>query len=116
MKRIALTILTIVIISLLTALLWPNESTHLRLIDAPSIATRFRAKEFCTCYYLLKQELSYCDDWTKDIALNAHYQLDNEQKTVSAWFTWPFSKHLLYEHKARFLDDKSGCRLDPFDG
>ena len=67
----------------------PAYTTQLRLVDVIAMATSIRAKESCTCLFVLKQDPTYCDLWTKEISLHSKYFVDSQQKKVHAWYEIP---------------------------
>ncbi len=98
-------------LAILVLVLWPDPYTDLRILDILSLGTGYRAKEFCTCIFVLERSEENCNEWTKDISLNAAYAVDQTQKTVTSSYQWLSSALPLFTSVARFQDEKRGCLL-----
>jgi hypothetical protein len=109
MKRwIALIIAQLAIVALV---LWPDPYTDLRILDILSLGTGYRAKEVCTCLFVLERSEENCNAWTRDISLNAAFEVDAAQKTVTSSYQWLGSSLPLFPSLAKFQDERRGCLL-----
>jgi hypothetical protein len=109
MKRwIALIIAQLAILMLV---LWPDPYTELRILDILSLGTGYRAKEFCTCFFVLERSEENCNAWTRDISLNASFTVDQARKTVTSSYQWLGSAPPLFPSVASFQDERRGCLL-----
>jgi hypothetical protein len=109
MKRwIALIIAQIAIVTLI---LWPDPYTNLRILDILSLGTGYRAKEVCTCLFVLERSENSCNAWTRDISLDAAFSVDAAHKAVTSSYQWLGSALPLFTSTARFQDERRGCLL-----
>jgi hypothetical protein len=98
-------------LGILILLLWPDSYTDLRILDILSLGTGYRAKEVCSCLFVLERSQENCDIWTRDIALNAAFSIDAQRKTVSSSYPWLGSSLPLFTSVALFQDERRGCLL-----
>ncbi|WP_141733725.1 hypothetical protein [Oligoflexus tunisiensis] len=109
MKRwIALLIAQLTILALL---LWPDSYTGLRTLDILQLATGYRAKEICSCLFVLERSEQDCDAWTRDIAMGAAYRVDKSSKSVTGSFQWLGAARPIFPSVAKFQDERRGCLL-----
>ncbi|TGL59136.1 hypothetical protein EHQ58_09480 [Leptospira ognonensis] len=70
----------------------------------PSIISSFYSKEFCSCYYVMKQSEEQCHDFARQWVPISQFTNDIEKKEVSV-------TGLGRTNKAIFLNEKQGCVL-----
>ena len=70
------------------------------------LLTRYKAKDFCSCYFVMKRDEAYCRDWTVAAPNLASIKLDEEQGTVTTQAIHYWSA------TARYTGSKTGCTLD----
>ncbi|MGF1508951.1 MAG: hypothetical protein ACFB9M_05550 [Myxococcota bacterium] len=70
------------------------------------LVTAYRAKEVCSCIFVMEQDEAFCRRYTAEEPDVATFSVDHEQKRVrtTAFFLWGAS--------ARFVGDRFGCVLD----
>ncbi len=98
-------------LGIITLILWPDSLTGLRILDILSLGTGYRAKEFCTCLFVLERSEENCNAVTKDISLNAAYSIDLNRKAISSSFQWLGASLPLFPSVATFQDERRGCLL-----
>lgn len=98
-------------LAILVLVLWPDSYTELRILDILSLGTGYRAKEVCTCLFVLERTEENCNAWTKDISLNAAFSVDGKRKEVSSSYQWLGSSLPLFTSVASFQDERRGCLL-----
>jgi hypothetical protein len=98
-------------LAILVLVLWPDPYTELRILDILSLGTGYRAKEFCTCLFVLERTQESCHEWTRDISLNAAFHVDQTKKTVTSTYQWLGSALPLFPSIASFQDERRGCLL-----
>jgi len=103
--------LVIAQLGILVLVLWPDSYTELRILDILSLGTGYRAKEVCTCLFVLERSQENCDKWTSDISLNAAFSIDAQRKSVSSSYQWLGSSLPLFTSVALFQDERRGCLL-----
>jgi hypothetical protein len=109
MKRwIALLIAQLAILALL---LWPDSYTGLRALDIPTMATGYRAKEICSCLFVMERSEKDCDDWTRDIAMGAAFHVEKSRKAVTGSYQWFGAARPFFASVAQFRDERRGCLL-----
>jgi|GEM_PF-6320957 hypothetical protein len=107
--RALLVLAQLLTLLVLVVILWPDSKTHLRILDFPYLATGYRAKEYCSCLYVLLQPRDFCQQWTQEISLDADLRVDDAQRQVTASFTW---LHIpMFESQARWISENQGCLL-----
>jgi hypothetical protein len=71
----------------------------------PALAVAYRAKDGCTCLYVLRHPPDRCRDWTLASPDVASFEPDAANGTVS-------SRALLFwSARARYVGGRDGCRL-----
>ncbi len=109
MKRwIALVLAQVAILALV---FWPDSYTELRIFDILSLGTGYRAKEMCTCMFVLERSEEICNLGTKDISLNAAFNVDLQKKSIVSSYQWLGSALPLFPSEALFQNEKLGCLL-----
>jgi hypothetical protein len=104
-------ILIAIQLAIVALMFWPDSYTGLRIVDILSLGTGFRAKEMCTCLFVLDRSDQACNDWTREISLNASYAIDRKHKTVSSSYQWLSASLPLFSSTAQFQDERRGCLL-----
>lgn len=69
------------------------------------LLTRYRAKELCSCLFVLEQPEAFCDRWTTTPPDVATYTIDRQKKEVRT------QAMMYWGARARFTDPHFGCRL-----
>ncbi|MBI2373620.1 MAG: hypothetical protein HYV07_06440 [Deltaproteobacteria bacterium] len=70
------------------------------------LVTAYRAKELCSCLFVMEQTEDFCVSWTAADPNVAKYAIDRNEKTVET------SALLMWSAKARWVDERSGCVLE----
>ena len=70
------------------------------------LLTRYKAKDFCSCMFVMKRDENYCRDWTVASPNLASIKVDKELKVVrtQAIHYWSAT--------ARYINERTGCTLD----
>lgn len=76
------------------------------LWEVPSLLNASRAKEFCSCYFLLQKGHDYCLDRVNNGYPMLGYEVNDQQKLVRFDFLWS-SRSAKVESPARL-----GCKLN----
>ena len=72
----------------------------------PALATAYRAKDGCTCLFVLRQPPEACRAWTRASPDVASFEAEPDAGVVR-------SRALLFwSASARFLGPEEGCRLE----
>lgn len=72
------------------------------ILEVPELLASSRSKEFCSCFFLLKNKEKSC----LNQVLKGYPLFKYKLKKDSVSFTNPF-----YSSKSNFLGDKYGCQL-----
>lgn len=70
----------------------------------PKIISRWYAKEFCSCYFVMERSEDFCRERVRQWIPIQSYSIDQKNKLISATGLWN-TAHALYE------GDRLGCRL-----
>lgn len=70
------------------------------------LLTAYRAKELCSCLFVMEQTEDYCRAYTVAAPNLATFKIDREAKEVST------SAVLLWGQRARWISAHDGCRLE----
>ena len=70
------------------------------------LLTRYKAKDFCSCMFVMKREEAYCRDWTVASPNLASIKVDEEAQTVTTQAIHYWSA------TARYTGERTGCTLD----
>ena len=70
------------------------------------LTTAYRAREFCSCAFVMEQDDEFCIRWTRSSPDVAKVMVDRQKKTVEA------SALLMWGAKAHYVDDRAGCVLE----
>ena len=74
--------------------------------STPALATAYRAKDGCTCLFVLRRSPAECRAWTVASPDVASFEPDAAAATVT-------SRALAFwSGRARFLGPRQGCRLE----
>ncbi len=80
--------------------------THWSNLKAfPYIISSFYSKEFCSCYFIVRQDEAFCHNYARQWVPISSFQLDKESKSVTV-------SGLGKTNTARFFNQKYGCVLD----
>jgi hypothetical protein len=74
------------------------------LKEVPALMSAVRAKEFCSCFFMLEKGREYCLESVKKGYPLFEYEIDEENKSIT--FRNPIA-----EGKAIVLNQKYGCKL-----
>lgn len=69
------------------------------------LLTRYMAKEYCSCRYVVKQSKKVCINENKTTKILFSVEEDQENKIVRV-------RNLVAKAQARFIDRETGCLLD----
>ncbi|PIR23976.1 MAG: amidase [Deltaproteobacteria bacterium CG11_big_fil_rev_8_21_14_0_20_45_16] len=72
----------------------------------PQIISAYYAKEFCSCYYVMKQSEEHCHEWTKQWVPISSFSWDKDRKEI-------FVEGFFYKSRARWIGERQGCQLMP---
>ncbi|HYH97835.1 hypothetical protein [Hyalangium sp.] len=105
MKRTLLVVLLGALLPALSAC----ESGGWRTYDNNDLelVTVYTAKDACTCLFVMEREDEFCRAFVKANPSVAHLTIDREKKVVET------SALLLWGARSRYVDERSGCVLDP---
>jgi len=70
----------------------------------PQIISAYYAKQFCSCYFVMKQNEDYCHRWTKQWIPISDFEPNNQQRKVIV-------SCLGFQASARYMGQTSGCML-----
>lgn len=70
------------------------------------LVTSYTAKEACSCLFVMEQDEAFCRAWVAASPAVAEFTVDTEAKVVKS------NALLMWDAKARFVDDRTGCRLE----
>ena len=73
-------------------------------LSTPVLVTRYMAKEYCSCRYVVKQSHDICKDENKTTSLVFSISDDPKNKKVQV-------SSLFEKAEARFLNKRYGCEL-----
>jgi hypothetical protein len=105
MKRILLAVLLGALLPVLSSC----ESSSRRTYDNNDLelVTIYTAKDACMCLFVMEREDEFCRAFVKANPSVAHLTIDREKKVVET------SALLLWGARAHYVDERSGCVLDP---
>lgn len=69
------------------------------------LLTRYRAKELCSCLFVMEMDEAFCDRWTTQPPDVATYTIDRKRREVRT------QAMMYFAARARFVDAHFGCRL-----
>ena len=75
------------------------------LREVPELMSSVRAKEFCSCYFMLNKGKEYCLKSVKKGYPFFDYTINDERKSIHF-------KNPIAEASARVLNNKYGCSLE----
>lgn len=78
--------------------------SRIPLKDVPQLLSTMRAKEFCSCYFMLHKGKDYCLDFVKKGYPVFDFSISEEEKMVT--FSNP-----LGSASAKVIEQKFGCTL-----
>lgn len=96
--RLALAAIVLLLVAAAVPL-WP----HLRAF--PGVLPAFYAKEFCSCRYVMRQDLARCHAYASQYVPITSFVLDESARRVTVRATGT-------ERSARWLGPREGCRLE----
>jgi len=70
------------------------------------LVTAYRAKELCSCLFVMQRDEDYCVKWTTASPNIASYSIDHDGRTVET------QAMLLWGAKARYVSERFGCLLE----
>lgn len=76
--------------------------SRIHVKDVPLLMSRMRAKEFCSCYFLLHKGKNYCLNSVKKGYPLFDYRIEEEKKEI-------VFKNPLAKASAHVVDEKYGC-------
>lgn len=108
-RRLAFVALALVLASLAGALGFLGVIPKVRgryAASTPELAVAFRAKEGCTCLFVLGRDESACRAWTSVRPDLASLEVDWAARAVTS------RALLLWRARARHIGTREGCRLE----
>ncbi|WP_330214294.1 amidase [Pseudomonas sp. AM8] len=103
MRRRPFTSLFLVLLLALSGWVW-HERVNLQAF--PDIIAAYTAKEYCSCRYVANNPAEYCRGYVKQYVPTSGFSDNPERSEVTA-------SGLGRTHRARWLGDRQGCRLNP---
>jgi len=70
------------------------------------LLTRYRAKDMCSCLFVMERSKDYCVRWTRQPPNLATFKIDWDRREVRT------QAMLYWGARARFVDNHFGCVLD----
>ena len=70
------------------------------------LLTRYRAKDMCSCLFVMERDQKYCAAWTQQPPNLATYVIDWDRREVRT------QAMMFWAARARFVDDHFGCVLE----
>jgi len=70
------------------------------------LATAYRARELCSCLFVARHTMQFCDEMTAIDPPLATFSVDQEHQVVES------QALLMWSNRARFVDKRSGCVLE----
>jgi len=77
---------------------------HTGLLNYPKLVATLRAKDFCSCYFVVGQTKEFCKEQVKHGLPLFRMKIDEANKSVSFGLTPPVSAHV--------VSDRLGCAID----
>lgn len=71
----------------------------------PYIISSFYSKEFCSCYFVVREDEEFCHHYARQWVPISDFSLDKKNKSVTV-------SGLGKTNTARFIDSKNGCVLE----
>lgn len=71
------------------------------------LVTAYTAKDACSCLFVMEREEAFCRAFVKADPAVAQLTIDSEKKVVET------SALLLWGARARYVDARSGCVMEP---
>lgn len=71
------------------------------------LVTAYTAKDACTCLFVMERDEAFCRAFVKASPSVAQLTIDTEHKAVET------SAVLLWGARASYVDDRTGCVLEP---
>jgi Ni/Fe-hydrogenase subunit HybB-like protein len=102
MKQRTLAILIFLFILFDLGLFWV-VSNWKNLTTFPSIISSFYSKEFCSCYYVVREDEDFCHNYARQWVPISDFKLDRETKTVTV-------SGLGRTNSSRFVSPEFGCK------
>ena len=72
----------------------------------PALATAYRAKDTCSCLFVMGRDEAYCRAWTVASPEVASIDVDRTARTVTA------TALLFWSARATYVDARSGCVVE----
>jgi len=105
MKR---AVLAVLLGALLPALSSCESSGRRRYVNNDLVlVTAYTAKDACSCLFVMERDEEFCRAFVKASPAVARLTIDKEKKTVET------SAVLLWGARARYVDARNGCVLEP---
>lgn len=70
----------------------------------PKILPSFHSKEYCSCYFVVKQSKEYCEDYARQWIPISGYSIDEATKTIT-------TRGMGQVVSSKYESEKFGCRL-----
>lgn len=109
MKRLVLLVSALVVVAVVAGLaalgIIPGVKGRYRNSD-PELAVVYRAKESCSCLFVMGRDEAYCRAWTQASPDVATLDVDRVNKVVTSRALF------LYRARARFMGSHEGCLVE----
>ncbi|MCB1141301.1 MAG: hypothetical protein H7A24_01070 [Leptospiraceae bacterium] len=93
-----------IILFLLVGFSWILSNRN-DLISFPEIISSWYAKEYCSCYYVLKRDKDFCHNLVKQWISISEFEINEKEKMISV-------TGLGRKNSAKFIDPNLGCRFE----
>ncbi|NUM42596.1 MAG: hypothetical protein HUU45_13300, partial [Leptospiraceae bacterium] len=80
-KRLKITLITVDIFITIGVVWGIFNWTHIK--NFPKILPSFHSKEYCSCYFVVKQSKEYCENYARQWIPISSYSLDENTKTIT---------------------------------
>jgi len=100
MKRVLRVSAVLIILGLCIWASWHRED----LKNFPQIISSYYSKQFCSCYFVMKQGEDRCHEWTRQWVPIQSFELDRENKQVRV-------RGLFRTSTASYAGGRQGCFL-----
>ena len=92
---------------ILFSLLACGSDLHTYELGTPSLATRFNAKEACSCLFVMGRTVESCENWVRVSPDIATFKVDEEAGTVTSRVL-----RTGWKSTARYVSEEEGCVLE----
>ncbi|MEM7647028.1 MAG: hypothetical protein AAF203_08970 [Pseudomonadota bacterium] len=91
-------------LSLLFTLMAGLPNAQAKTLNTADLVTRYMAKEYCSCRFVVKQSPKVCKDENKTFRILFRIREDQTKKVIRV-------SNIFEKAEARFIDERQGCQL-----